>query len=78
MISFEKHCIHKLYIVVKHLNPCLLNTLVKKQVLRGSFGEILLIQIQLFPQTSFEAELGSFNFKNEVSAHGLGLVVQLS
>ena len=50
----------------------------KKQVLRGSFGEILLIQIQLFPQTSFEAELGSFNFKNEVSAYGLGLVVQLS
>ena len=41
----------------------------KKKLLRGTFGEILLIQIQLFPQTSFEAKLGSFNFKNEVSAH---------
>ena len=50
----------------------------KKQVLRGTFWEIRHIQIQIYPQTSLEPKYGAFNLKNEVSAHGLGLVVQLS
>ena len=50
----------------------------KKKVLRGTFGEIWRIQIQMYPQTSFEPKYGAFNLKNKVSAHGLGLIVQLS
>ena len=64
---------------MKHLNASFLNTLVeKKLVLQGTFGEIWRIQIQLYPQTSFEAKFGSFNFTNKVSAYGLGLVAQLN
>ena len=50
----------------------------KKQVLRGTFGEIWRIQIQIYPQTSVEPRYGVFYLTNEVSAHGLGLLVQLS
>ena len=50
----------------------------KKQVLRDHFGEIWRIQIQMYPQTSIEPKYGEFYFKNEVSAHGLVLLVQLS
>ena len=50
----------------------------KKQVLRGTFGEIWRIQIQIGSQTSIEPKYGAFNLTNEVSAHGLGLLVQLS
>ena len=50
----------------------------KKQVLRGTFGEIWRIQIQIYPQTSIEPRYGAFYLTNEVSAHGLGLLVQLS
>ena len=50
----------------------------KKQVLRGTFGEIWRIQIQTYPQTSIEPNYGAFNLKIEVSAHGLWLLVQLS
>ena len=64
---------------MRHLDPCFLTTLVKKkQVLRGTFGEIWRIQIQMYPQTPIEPKYGAFNLKNKVSAHGLGLVVQLS
>ena len=56
----------------------LLNYFGKKQVLRGTFEEILHIQIQRYHQTSFDPKYGEFNLKNEVSAHGVGLVVQLS
>ena len=48
----------------------------KIQVLRDNFGEIWGIQIH--PQTSIEPKYGDFYFKNEVSAHGLVLLVQLS
>ena len=48
-----------------------------KQVLRGNLRKILRIQIQLYPQTSFEPKYESFNLKNKVTAHGLGLVFQL-
>ena len=48
----------------------------KKQVLRGTCGEIWHIQIQMYLQNSFELKYG--NLKNKVSAHELGLVVQLS
>ena len=50
----------------------------KKQVLRGTFGEIWRIQIQIYPQTSIEPRYGAFYLTNEVSVHGLGLLVQLS
>ena len=50
----------------------------KKQVLRGTFGEIWRIQIQIYPQTSIEPKYGAFYLTHEVSAHGLGLLVQLS
>ena len=50
----------------------------KKQVLRGTFGEIWRIQIQIYPQNSVEPKYGELNLKNEVSAHGLVLLVQLS
>ena len=50
----------------------------KKQVLRGTFGEIWRIQIQIYPQTSIEPIYGAFSLTNKVSAHGLGLLVQLS
>ena len=63
---------------MKHLDLCFLTALVKKKVPRGSFGEIWRLQIQMYPQTSFEPKYGAFNLKNKVSAHGLGLVVQLS
>ena len=48
----------------------------KKQILRDHFEEIWLTQIQINPQTFVELKFGAFNFK--VSAHGLGLVVQLT
>ena len=36
------------------------------------------MQIQIYPQTYMEPKYGAFNLKNEVSAHGLVLMVQLS
>ena len=69
----------KMIISVKQLNPCFLTILVKKHVLRDAFGEIRHIQIQMYPQNSVEPKYGEFNWKkNKVSAHGLGLVVQLN
>ena len=35
----------------------------KKQVLKGTFGEIWRIQIQMYPQTSFNPKYGAFNLK---------------
>ena len=50
----------------------------KNQVLRGTFWEIRRTQIQIYPQTSIEPKDGAFYLKDEVSAHGLVLFVQLS
>ena len=50
----------------------------KIQVLRDNFGEIWRIKIHMYPQTSIEPKYGEFYLKNEVSAHGLVLLVQLS
>ena len=50
----------------------------KKKVLKGTFGTIWRIQTQKYPQTFFEPKYGEFNLKNEVSAHGLVLLFQLS
>ena len=50
----------------------------KGHVLRGTFWEIWQIQIKMYPQTSFDPKYGALNLKNNVSAPGLGLVVQLS
>ena len=41
----------------------------KKQVLRGTFGEIWRIQIQLYHQTSIQPKYWAFYSTNEVSAH---------
>ena len=48
----------------------------KKQVPRGTFGEIW--QIKMYPQTYIEPNYGAFNLKNKVIAHGLVLLVQLT
>ena len=50
----------------------------KKQVLRGTFGEIWSIQIQIYLKTYVELKYCACYLKKEVSAHRLGLVVQLS
>ena len=49
-----------------------------KKVLRGTFWKIWHIQIQIYPQTYIEPKYGEFYLKNEVSAHGLVSLVQLS
>ena len=49
-----------------------------EKVLRGTFWKIRHIQIQIYPQTYIEPKYGAFYLKNEVSAHGLVLVVKLS
>ena len=46
--------------------------------LRGTFWKIRHIQIQIYPQTYIEPKCGAFYLKNEVSVHGLVLLVQLS
>ena len=48
------------------------------EVLRGTFGEICRIQIQIYPKIYVELKNGAVNLKNEVSVHRLGIVVQLS
>ena len=53
------------------------NYFCKKQVLRGTFGEIWRIQIQMYPKTEFKNG-ASNKVKVKVSAHRLGLEVQLS
>ena len=50
----------------------------KKQVFRGTFGEIWRIQIKMYPKTYVELKNGACYLKNKVSAHRLGLVIQLS
>ena len=47
----------------------------KKHLFRGTFGKIWRIQIQMFPQTSFEPIYGAFTLKNKIIAHVLGLIV---
>ena len=42
------------------------------------FWKILHFQIQIYPQTYIVLKYGAFYLKNEVSAHGLVLLVQLS
>ena len=80
---------HLKIILFKTLNPkithcreapraMLSNFFGKKQVLRGAFGEIWHIQIQIYPQTSIEPKYGAFYLTHKVSAHRLGLLVQLS
>ena len=53
------------------------NYFCKWQVLRGTFGEIWHIQIQIHPKTYVELKYGACYSNNKVSAHRLGLVVQL-
>ena len=49
-----------------------------KKIHRGTFWKIRYIQIQIYPQTYIEPKYGAFYQKNEVSAHGLVLLVQLT
>ena len=49
-----------------------------QKVLQSTFGEIRRIQIQIYHQTSIEPKYGAFYFTDEVSEHGLVLLVQLS
>jgi hypothetical protein len=49
-----------------------------KIVLRGTFWKIWHILIKSYPQTYIEPKNGAFYLKNEVSVHGLVLLVQLS
>ena len=57
--------------------PMLSTYFCKKHVLRGTFGEIWRIPIQIYPKIYVYLKYGAFNLKNKVSAHRLGLVVQL-
>ena len=77
------------YLFLKTLHPkfihcceapksMLSNYFSKKQVLRGTFGEIWHIQIQMHLKKYVELKYGACYLKNKVSAHRLGLVVQLS
>ena len=50
----------------------------KKQVLRGTLGEIWRIQIQICHKIYVELKYGACYLNNKVSAHRLGLVVQLA
>ena len=54
------------------------NYFCKKQALIGTFGEIWHIQIHMYPKTYVELKYGTCDLKNEVSAHRLGLKVQLN
>ena len=54
------------------------NYFYEKQVLKDTFREIWRIQIQFYPKSYVELKYGACILKNEVSAHRLGLVVQLS
>ena len=54
------------------------NYFCKKQVLRGTFGEMWSIQMQSYPKTYVELKYGACYLKSEVGAHRLGLVVQQS
>ena len=48
------------------------------KLLGGAYWKIQHMQIQVYPQTSIKPEYGEFNLKNEVGAHRLVLLVQLS
>ena len=48
-----------------------------KKGLRGTFGNRQ-IQIKIYPKTYIEPTYGAFYLKNEVSVHGLVLLVQRS
>ena len=50
----------------------------EKQILKDTFVEILRIQIQKYHHTFLELKYGAFYLTTQVSAHGLGLLVQLS
>ena len=54
------------------------NYFCKKHIIRGTFGEIWRIQIQIYLKTYVDLKYGACYLKNEVNAHRLGLVVQLS
>ena len=49
-----------------------------QKVLRGTFWKIRRIQIQMYPQSFIDIEQSVFYLNNNVSAHGLVLLVQLS
>ena len=54
------------------------NYFCEKLVLRGTFGKVWRIHIQIYPQTLMKSKYGAFYLNNEVRVHGLALLVQLS
>ena len=60
------------------LRSMLFNYFCKKQVLRGTFGEIWRIQIQIYLKTYVELKYGACYLKKKVSAHQLGTKVENS
>ena len=68
----------KLYIAVKHLDPCFLPTFVKTRYLEEHLEKVWRIQVQMYPKAYVELKYGACYMKNKVSAHRLGLVVKLS
>ena len=69
------------FLLTKHLQRRVFwtkSTTIEKKYLEVIFPKIRHIQIQIYPQTYIEPKYGAFYLKNEVSAHGLVLVVQLS
>ena len=66
--SFTKHFIQKIIYCSKAPTPMLSTYLVYSKYLEVLLGEIWCIQIQMYPQTSFEPKYGD---------HRIGLAIQL-
>ena len=77
IVILTKHCIQNDK-WCETFRSMLSNYFCKKQVLRATFGEIWCIQIKIYPKHDIELKYGECHLKNKISAHRLGLVVQLS
>ena len=49
-----------------------------KKVHEGTFCKIWHVKIQIYPQISIEPKYHAFYFNNEVTVHGLVLLVQMN
>ena len=77
IIIFKKTLHPKMLQCCEAPRSMLSNYFSKKQVLRSTFKKIWRIQIQIYPKIYVELKYGACYLNNEVSAHRLGLVVQL-
>ena len=78
IIILKKHCFKKLYIAVKHLDLCFLATFIKSRCLEVLLEKSGAYKSKFTQKIYVDLKYGACNLKNEVSAHRLGLVVQLS